>query len=75
MTLKYHVEAIEKHTYKGIIDKVIYSSTNIDKETIKTYQEDKPFLVKNDYPTSTLVALTKIIITDDVRVRHDEKKI
>ncbi|NQZ66103.1 MAG: YvcK family protein [Mycoplasmatales bacterium] len=75
MTLSDHVQAIEDHTFSGILDKVIYSSTKIDAKTIKSYENDNQFLVKNDYQKSISIDLAETVITDDSRVRHNEKKI
>lgn len=75
MTVKDHVKAIEKHTFKRIIDKVIFSSTKIPSDVIKSYEKDGQYLVKNDYDKSILVNLTEVIVTDDSRVRHSENKI
>lgn len=75
MSLQDHVDAIEKHTHKGVIDTIVHSSTNIPQNVIDTYIEDNQYLVVNDCPIAQSFDLTTVEETDDLRVRHEELKI
>lgn len=74
MSLKDHINAIEAHTHKGFIDKVIVSSTIISKASIKSYEVDNQFLVEDDYKKAMYFDLVEVMDKAN-QVKHAEKKI
>ena len=75
MSLTDHIDAIEGHTFKGIIDEVIVSSTKLEEDIIDSYVVDNQELIVNDYSNAKEYDLVEVIITDEKRVRHAEEKI
>ena len=75
MSLSDHIKAIEDHTFKGIIDEVIYSSTIINQKVIDSYEKENQFLIKKDYPNIKEVDLIEVIQNDELWARHDSNKI
>lgn len=77
MSLNDHITAIEKHTYKNIIDKIIVSNTKIPQKIIASYAADKQYLLKIDRKDIIFFDLIKIIKNEDMNraVKHDRNKI
>ncbi len=48
MSISDHVNAIENHTFKGVIDEVIINSTKIPTSTLKKYSDSNQLLCKDD---------------------------
>lgn len=74
MTLKDHIKAIEDHTHKGFIDKVIVSNTPISKPCVKSYEADHQYLVEDDYKKAIYFDLVEVFGKNN-QVKHAEKKI
>lgn len=71
-----HVEAIEKHSYKGIIETVVAYKDSISEEQLRRYAEKgaKPVTLrdkKHDYK----ILFEEMLDLNDIMVRHDSDKI
>ena len=76
MKLSDHINAIEKHTHKGIIDKVIYSNTKLSADIIKSYTKDKQEIIENDIENAILADLATVDKSNgEDQVRHAEEKV
>ena len=75
MSLSDHIKAIEEHTFKDIIDEIIYSSTKINKRIIDSYEKENQFLIKKDCLNVKESDLIEVIENDQILVRHDSNKI
>ena len=74
-----HIEAIEKHSCKGIIDYCIVNTSDIPEDLKKKYADDGAETVKIDYDLIEKAGI-KVISGEFARVRdsyvrHDSKKI
>ena len=72
-SLEDHIEAIEKHTHKGVIDLVIASNTKISDNIIKTYEDDKQFLI--EVPSKGIIKKDLVEVFGKNNVKHSEEKI
>lgn len=74
MKLSDHIKAIEAHTHKGFIDRIIVSSTKIPKKSLTAYAADKQYPVEMDVKKVELFDLVEVKGKDN-QVKHAEKKI
>lgn len=77
-TLSEHIQAIENHTYRGIIDYVLANNNfNVDTEIMKKYKKENSELVKIDF--EKISKNTKIFLDDyiliDKYIRHNTEKL
>lgn len=75
-TLEEHVEALEKHTYKGIIDAVIYNNDKISEEKRIRYQIEGslPVVIAKAEHDYEMIGFS--LLNDQISlVRHDSAKI
>lgn len=71
-----HVEAIEKHTYKGIVSEVIVTKNNSSKELIRKYKDEGayPVRVKQDKHHYKII-IEDLLNENHEKIRHDPNKI
>lgn len=71
-----HVEAIEKHSYKGIIETVVAYNDCISDEQLKRYAEKgaKPVSLR-DKTHEYEILFEEMLDLNDIMVRHDSDKI
>ena len=71
-----HVEAIEKHSFKGIIPKVIVSKNEASEELIKKYRDKGAYRVKIDQANHDYEIEIEDLLDHNVDlIRHDSLKI
>lgn len=75
-TLEDHVEAIEKHTYPGIIDLVVYHSNVLHDEVLKYYKEEGsyPVAIKEEEHDYKIVKKDLLKFENNL-IRHESGKI
>ncbi len=67
-----HINAIEKHTHKGLIDKVIFPTKTLSSSIIKKYEHDGQFLVENDLSASQVLVAPLLYVNNKGLVRHNK---
>ncbi|TDW20570.1 putative cofD-like protein [Breznakia blatticola] len=75
-TMEDHVEALEKHTYKGIIDTVVTHNNILHEETLDRYRKQDSYPIwqaENEHPYE--VVKYNLLKFDDGLIRHDSMKI
>lgn len=71
-----HVEAIEKHSFEGIVPKVIVSKNEASDELIKKYKDKGAYRVKIDRENHDYNILVEDLLDHNVDlIRHDPMKI
>ncbi|OCN04789.1 hypothetical protein A4S06_10505 [Erysipelotrichaceae bacterium MTC7] len=75
-TMEDHVEALEKHTYKGIIDTVVMHNNILHEKTLNLYQEEDSYPIWEASRTHPYeVVKYDLLKFDDGLIRHDSMKI
>lgn len=74
MTILDHVNAIEDHTFKGIVDEVIIPDINdVSKDTLKRYADANQFPLVNDLNSNTIKFVQVKLLTKNIdQIRHNE---
>ena len=73
MTIMDHVLAIEKHTFKNLIDTIVVNKTPIPNSIIKKYNDSNQFICKDDVLNKRKIIYTDLLdLKDNKIVRHDE---
>ncbi|CAM9100911.1 gluconeogenesis factor YvcK family protein [Mycoplasma marinum] len=71
--LSEHIKAIEKHTYKDIVDTIIFPKGSLSSRIIKKYEQDNQFLVENDLQDSEKVVIERLLyVNENGVVRHNK---
>ncbi len=71
--LSEHIEAIEKHSYKGIIDCVLANSGEIPERLAKRYEKYGAYQVKLD--KTNIKTVKAKLFSDEIYARHDSDKL
>ncbi|MCR8613427.1 MAG: YvcK family protein [Mycoplasma sp.] len=75
MSIMDHINAIEKHTFKGLIDGVIISDTEIPEDIIEKYNKEGQKILKNDIGTQVAYETFDLINFKNNLIRHDKRLI
>ena len=74
-TVHDHLEAIEKHSYKGIVDFVIANNEPIPQSIIDRYAEENAYMVEVDAEKftdpKTLLVQGDLLLVQDEKLRHN----
>lgn len=68
-----HINAVEDHIGKGIIDKVVINNGKIKKELIDRYKNSDQEIVKDDFKDKRKVLFNLVDEDQDLHIRHDKK--
>ncbi|MFV0382012.1 MAG: uridine diphosphate-N-acetylglucosamine-binding protein YvcK [Breznakia sp.] len=75
-TLEDHVKAIEKHTYKGIMDIVVFHNNEMYEDTLKRYSHEDSFPVLKKEKDHDYTLIDRDLLTfENKLIRHDSEKI
>ncbi len=67
-----HIKAIEKHTVKGLITKVIFPENTLSKETLERYEKENQLFVFNDIEDLDVTIEPLLFVNDEGQVRHNK---
>lgn len=68
-----HIKAIEKHSYKGIIDCILINNAVVPESLAKRYEMSGAHQVENDY--TGIRTVRRGLCSDEIYARHDSAKL
>lgn len=70
-----HVDAVEKHIGKGIIDHVVINSGKIDKDLIEKYKRSDQEIIVDDIKDDRKILFNLVDENNKDNIRHDKKSL